>query len=53
MINILFLIAILNMTSCQFLSSPIGMAIQQEIAEEVVEYIIEELEEEENYESNP
>ncbi len=33
------------LSGCSFLSSPVGLAIQQEIAEEVVEYIIEEIEE--------
>jgi len=41
----MFLAIFSFLSGCSFFSSPIGLAIQQEIAEEVVEYIVEELEE--------
>jgi len=37
------IIPLFLLSGCSFLTSPVGLAIQQEIAEEVVEYIIEEL----------
>lgn len=40
-----YIFLFLFFSSCQFLASPTGLAVQQEIAEEVVEYIIEEIQE--------
>ena len=39
------LILLLSLTSCEFLASPVGVAIEEEVAKDIVEIVEEEFEE--------